>query len=266
MSTKKGTGGNPNATPGASGCAKLGASPAAAAAAEQGLAYDESKAKIPPELNKNLSTAQENVQKAKDLKNKRLGEKSNKVVSVNGGEHVSGYGTAESKTPKDFSPIGRDPVNAVERDKAIGHTPHKNASIDPEIHPDGTITGAPGKAGENGERIHGKTVDGGQAATHAEKQAMQEQQAKGTNHPVGISKDQCGDCRKQHRQHATNKNRPGYPDPYIAGEPAHSRVYNADGSIDVYKPTTDGGHAYVGTALPEAQPSASIAKYEGIAW
>jgi len=271
------TGGTVASTGCSGGGQKAGISPKDAAEMK-GLIYDESKARIPLKLNEELATAQDNVKKAKELLANTKGIKG-KTVSVNGGNHVSGYDTASSKTPEGFSPIGRDPVIAVERDKAllksveggdakVEEVLDANSSVDPQIYPDGSITGGKGKKDKNGKWVKGKTIPGGQAATHSEKQAMQEQQEKGTNHPVGISQDQCGNCRKQHRLHAKNKGRPSYPESYVAGEPSHTRVYNSDGSIDVYKPTSDGGHGYVGTAAPDTKPKANIAAstYKGTAW
>ena len=55
------------------------------------------------------------------------------------------------------------------------------------------------------------TLEGGAAATHAERQSTIAQNDAGTNDPIGVSREQSGDCRGFFREHAENPERPGYP-------------------------------------------------------
>jgi hypothetical protein len=84
----------------------------------------------------------------------------------------------------------------------------------------------------------------------------------GTNDPIGIGREQCGDCRNQHRAHAENEDRPHADQPVVAADPAHTRVYHPDGSVDVFDSNGD----YIGTAPPGAPPTATLNNYEGIPW
>jgi hypothetical protein len=43
-------------------------------------------------------------------------------------------------------------------------------------------------------------------------------------------------------------------------------VYNADGTVDVYRPNGDGGHEHVVTAPPDQPSAATISNYEDIPW
>ena len=180
-----------------------------------------------------------------------------KTVAANGGPHLSGYDTESQGTRTGFSSEGRDPRTNLAYEQQIGHQSPANASVDPRQTRRGTIVGAQGD---------GETLPGGAAATHAERQSVVGQNHAGTNDPIGVSREQCGDCRSQFRQHATSPDRPHYPAPVIVADPAHTRVYNADGTVDVYRPTSDGGHELVRTVPSSEAPSATIVNYEGIDW
>lgn len=170
-----------------------------------------------------------------------------------GGDHISGYDTESRGTPAGFETAGRDPSTNLAYEQQIGHQSPANSSVDPRRTTDGGVVGAMGT---------GETIPGGAAATHAERQSVIAQNAQGTNEPIGVSREQCGDCRREFRQHAQNPDRPGYPSPVVVGDPGHTRVYNSDGSVDVYRP--DGSH--VGTVPAGQSPAATISNYEGIPW
>jgi RHS repeat-associated protein len=180
-----------------------------------------------------------------------------KTVAVNGGEHLSGYDTTTSRAPSGFESSGRDPRTNLAYENSIGHTSPANTSVDPRVTSDGDVVGARGS---------GSSLAGGAAATHAERQSVIAQNSAGTNDPIGVSREQCGDCRREFRAHAANESRPGYPAPVVVGDPAHTRVYQADGSVDIYRNNPDGSHGYVRTAPSTEAPTATIARYRGIDW
>ena len=105
-------------------------------------------------------------------------------------------------------------------------------------------------------------MEGGAAATHAERQSLTAQHGDGTNDSIGVSKEQCGDCREHQQAAAQDPNRPGHPDPVVVADPEHTRVYNSDGSVDVYGKD----HNYVGSSDPNEPPSATRNDYKGVPW
>jgi RHS repeat-associated protein len=200
-----------------------------------------------------LDSAQQKVARAQEIVADQPRSRQSKTVAVNGGDHISGYDTESRGTPAGFETAGRDPSTNLAYEQQIGHQSPANSSVDPRRTTDGGVVGAMGT---------GETIPGGAAATHAERQSVIAQNAQGTNEPIGVSREQCGDCRREFRQHAQNPDRPGYPSPVVVGDPGHTRVYNSDGSVDVYRP--DGSH--VGTVPAGQSPAATISNYEGIPW
>ncbi|MEZ4373768.1 MAG: RHS repeat-associated core domain-containing protein [Polyangiaceae bacterium] len=218
------------------------------------------------QLQAKMSTARQKAEKAQELQKSHKG----KTVAVNGGEHISGYKTTDAPNPprkekgmkngdRFTDGEGRDPVKARDYDKEIGHDTYSNSSVDPKVSrgADGEVNRVTGSQGNGSE-----TLPGGAAATHAERQSLLEQNKRGTNDPVGISTEQCGDCRAQHQKHAQNPDRPYPNDPVVVADPQHTRVYHNDGSVDVF----DKNGNYVGTAPPGTPPEATINKYKGMPW
>ena len=100
------------------------------------------------------------------------------------------------------------------------------------------------------------------AATHVEHQSLTAQRTDNSNEPIGVGREQCGDCRSQHQAYAQDKTRPGYPEPVVVADPAHSRVYNHDGSVDVY----DTNNNHVTSTEPGEPTGASRTNYKGVPW
>jgi RHS repeat-associated protein len=210
-----------------------------------------------PETAARMQTARQKSQEAQALAQSLPRSLRSKTTAVNGGNHLSGYDTPSSGTRTGFESAGRDPRTNLAYEQQIGHQSAANASVDPRVNSVGHVVGAMGE---------GTTLPGGAAATHAERQSVIAQNANGTNDPIGVSREQCGDCRGEFRQHAQNESRPGYPSPVVVADPAHTRVYNADGSVDVYRNNADGTQSYVTTAPAGQPPEATIGNYEGIPW
>lgn len=237
--------------------------PRAARAAEEGLEYDPSRANPSPELNAAMTAARAKTRAAQARHAEQPRSRQGKTVAVNGGTHLSGYNTdASPNPPAGFTNgPGRNPETATAYDRSIGHEPHANSSLDPRRSVD--ESGNTRTTGPNGD---GETIPGGSSATHAERQSGLAQNANGTNDPTGVSRGQCRDCREQQRQHAQNPNRPGANDPVVVGDPHYTRVYNPDGSVDIFTPTHDGGHEYVGTSPSGSDPRAGYMNNTDVPW
>lgn len=187
-----------------------------------------------------------------------------KTVAVNGGNHLSGYDVDGKPTPDGFSSTGRDPETNLAHEKEIGHQSPANSSVDPKQMDNGDVAGAR-KQGD------GETMPGGMASTHAERQSTMgmnngdpsasQHHNPEENNSMGVSRDQCGNCREHNRAHAQDETRPDYPKPVTVADPNHTRVYNPDGSVDVYDPKGD----YVGTA-PKDQPPTQQSRKQNVPW
>jgi hypothetical protein len=210
-------------------------------------------------LEAKIATARQKQAEATALHAKLPKSQKQKTVAKNGGAHISGYDTDGKKTPNGFSSEGRNPEKGVELDNGLKKTDGTdyqspaNSSVDPKKTKDGKIVGS---------QKDGETIEGGAAATHAERQSLTAQNKQNTNDPIGVSKEQCGDCREQHQAYAQSTDRPGYPEPIVVADPEHTRVYNSDGTVDVF----DKNNQHVTTAAGNQPPSASRNNYEGVPW
>jgi hypothetical protein len=101
-------------------------------------------------------------------------------------------------------------------------------------------------------------ISGDDFATHAEVKNRIHQFDDGTNNPTGVSKDMCRYCRVWHRQIAMRQGKR-----IEIADPHHVRVFNPDGTVDIY--TVD--KAFVRTVPADTPPSAGIRRYyEGVDW
>lgn len=278
--TQAGEGGEePEQRPGAEGEAEAGSR------VPGELAHDPARAEITPERRALLDAAHGKARRAQAMQRARPDAK---CVAINGGTHISGYNTESQPTPPPgfTNGPGRDAQAAVAHDQGIGHTPHENGGLDPrvvqgadgteEIHGAATYDrdadGEPIRRPDGRRQQAGEQLRGGERSTHAERQAHMAQNEAGTNDPVGVGTDQCGGCRRQSRRHAMDTRRPTSDQPVVVGDPNHTRVYNSDGTVDVYRSTTDGDgnshHEYLGTADAETEPApgAGSNRYRGVAW
>ncbi len=213
-----------------------------------------------PELQSKMDEARANQAEATEQHEALPGGMQKKTVAVNGGKHLSGYDTTDGKPPpEDFERTGRNPESALALDEGLKNADGSdykspaNSSVDPKKTSDGKITGSRGE---------GETLSGGAAATHAERQSITAQRGNGTNDPIGVSREQCGDCREYQQAYAQDVNRPNYPEPMVTADPEHTRVYNSDGTVDIYDKTGK----YAGTAEKGQAPSATRNDYEGVPW
>jgi RHS repeat-associated protein len=95
-------------------------------------------------------------------------------------------------------------------------------------------------------------LPGSAAATHAEKQLAVQQMNGETNEPIGVSKEQCGDCRAWMQKQAQAQEQT-----IVVADPVYTRVYKPDGRVDVYDRDGD----LVQQVPPGQPPSASLTKY-----
>jgi hypothetical protein len=101
-------------------------------------------------------------------------------------------------------------------------------------------------------------VPGSNLAMHAEKQEARLQQVNGTNDPIGVSQEQCGDCRQWFRDQAVATG-----SQQIIADPVYTRVYQPSGTVDVYDTAT----GQLVTTIPAGQPPAATpTMYKGIPW
>lgn len=249
------------------------------------LRHDPERAQLSPEQSALLDAAHRKALAAEAIQD---GRRDSKCVAINGGTHLSGYNTEGQPHPGTgyTDGPGRDPRAAVAHDDAIGHPRHANEGLDPRVvrNADGSeeVHGASmfqrNQDGNvvrdqdgNAQRV-GEHLQGGADAGHAERQAHMAQNEAGTNDPVGVGTDQCGGCRGQSRRHAMDSSRPRSDEPVVVGDPEHTRVYNSDGSVDVYRSTTgeDGTvtHEYLGTASSDTEPGPRPGgnNYRGVPW
>lgn len=100
-------------------------------------------------------------------------------------------------------------------------------------------------------------VPGQNAATHAEKQLARYQEVNNQDTPIGVSEEQCGDCRKWFRAEAQSTGKT-----QIVADPQYTRAYQPGGSVDIY----DSNDNFVRSVPPGEQPQANMNNYERIPW
>ncbi|KUZ86316.1 hypothetical protein WI40_31010 [Burkholderia ubonensis] len=106
--------------------------------------------------------------------------------------------------------------------------------------------------------LDNKSPTGSAAITHAEKTLGRHHEVTGNNDPIGVSRAQCGDCRKWYREQAMKTGKE-----HVVADPDHTRIYNPDGSVEIYNAKD---HSLAHVAHPWEEPKATISKYEGIVW
>lgn len=108
--------------------------------------------------------------------------------------------------------------------------------------------------------INGKTETikkGKNAVTHTEKQLARYHDVNGIDAPIGVNRQQCGDCRKWFREQAQETGKE-----QIVADPEYVRIYKTDGTVEIYD--ADNNLLYV--AAKDDQPKATMLKYEDIVW
>lgn len=167
------------------------------------------------------------------------------VVATDGSAtRENGVNTRDSPHSK----VGReDPADTTQTAKDVGH-PLPGSGRDVQRTSSGDYVG--GKNAEPGNT----PMPGSQAANHSEKQVAHDQRQNERNEPIGVSDEQCGDCRKFHRSEAVDRG-----EQTVVADPNHTRVYNPDGSVDIY----DTNNNYVGTAPPGTPPTGGTSGYKG---
>jgi hypothetical protein len=125
-----------------------------------------------------------------------------------------------------------DRASMLDHGKAIGHV-------------------SPSRFTDNG-------IPGVSNATHAEKQLARVQDSRGIDAPMGVSREQCGDCRSWYRSESQYTNRR-----LVLADPVHTRVFHPDGSVDLH-------HTNNGTMIQSVPagiaPIATDRIYEGVPW
>jgi RHS repeat-associated protein len=186
-----------------------------------------------------LSQAKAAMQRSVDTHKELPRQYQTKTVASDGKKTLSGFDPPgrERVTPVPEGFERRHGVNdaqtMIDHSKAIGHEPVRSGASD-----------------------HG--LDGASSATHAEKQLARVHAADGTDAPIGVNREQCGDCRQWFRQEAQDSGQTK-----TVADPQYTRAYQPDGSVDVYNTQTG---QYVSTAGPNEQPTASLTRYTGIPW
>jgi RHS repeat-associated protein len=112
----------------------------------------------------------------------------------------------------------------------------------------------------------GKPIPGTALSVHGERkneygqQQLSDISGQKINDPMGISEQMCGDCRTWFR---TNALHPDLQRRTIVADPMFTRVFQTDGSVDVY----DAHNKYVGTVEPDTDAKAGVSRgYKFVAW
>lgn len=109
----------------------------------------------------------------------------------------------------------------------------------------------------NGEKT--KAKDGKNAVTHAEKQLARYHDVNDIDTPMGVTEEQCGDCRVWFREHAKKTGKE-----QVLADPVYVRIYKPDGTVEVY----DADNSLVKLAGPKETPTANMnpKSYKGNPW
>ncbi|MCG8316936.1 MAG: hypothetical protein MI976_27280 [Pseudomonadales bacterium] len=129
----------------------------------------------------------------------------------------------------------------------------------PDLHADAMLAhsqGLPDYTPQN-SALTDQGVRGQNASTHAEKQLARYHELNNIDTPIGVSREQCGDCRNWFREQAKATNKQ-----IVIADPEYSRIYNTDGSVEIY----DTNNKLLKTVSNDTPPVATIRKYEGIIW
>ena len=197
-------------------------------------------ASTPTSYSKTGSSKEEKLNKAKAAKNRAIEAQDalprklkKKTVASNGTKTLSGY-KKNQMMPEGFTrtPDLQSEAMLEHSKKLRNYTPQSGGQTDGAI------------PGQN-------------ASTHAEKQLARYHELNNTNAPIGVSREQCGDCRIWFREQAKATNKE-----IVIADPVHSRIYNPDGSVEIY----DINNKLLKTVSNDTPPAATIRIYEGIIW
>lgn len=197
-------------------------------------------ASTPTSYSKTGSSKEEKLNKAKAAKNRAIEAQDalprklkKKTVASNGTKTLSGYKKNQTM-PEGFTrtPDLQSEAMLEHSKKLRNYTPQSGGQTDGYI------------PGQN-------------ASTHAEKQLARYHEVNNTNAPIGVSREQCGDCRIWFREQAKATNKE-----IVIADPVHSRIYNPDGSVEIY----DTNNKLLKTVSNDTPPAATIRIYEGIIW
>ncbi|VWC92780.1 Rhs family protein [Burkholderia lata] len=160
-----------------------------------------------------------------------------KTVASNGTMIASGYKIKE-KLPDGFLPRERN--RHIHADEMLNHA--NDGLIRYDLQPG----------------LDNNSPTGSAAITHAEKTLGRHHEVTRNDDPIGVSRAQCGDCRKWYREQAMKTGKE-----HVVADPSHTRIYNPDGSVEIYNAKD---HSLAHIAHPWEEPQASISKYRGIPW
>jgi len=155
-------------------------------------------------------------------------EQKTRVIASNGETTCSGG----KNQPEGVHTEGVGKAEMLDHAKSIGHESPRQGAMD-----DGTPRSA--------------------AAQHAEKKQAVLHDDRGSSEPIGVSEEQCGDCREFFRKDAQENDTQ-----HIVADPERTRVFQPDGSVDIY----DKDNNFVRTVPPDEPAKATLTKYKGIDW
>jgi hypothetical protein len=183
---------------------------------------------------KKISAARESQKRASDAHDQLPRKFQSKTVASNDTKTLSGY-KPDEVVPDSFSRTKDMGAEAMlEHSKQLdGYKPTRTGANDP------------------------KDLPGGNAATHSEKQLGRYHELIKSDKPIGVSTEQCGDCRNWFQKQTANSKKE-----HVVGDPEFTRIYKPDGSVEVY----DMDNRLIKQVEVGEPPTATITKYKGIPW
>lgn len=185
-------------------------------------------------LQKKLKDARSSQIRATEAHKKLPRKYSQKTVASNGVQTLSGYKSTE-KLPEGFARNESMQAEAMLKhsENLPGYKPTRTGANDP------------------------KGLPGGNAATHAEKQLARYHELNNIDRPIGVSREQCGDCRNWYRAQAQASNKE-----YVVADPKFTRIYKPNGQVEVYNQNNE----LVKIVNKNESSNANINNYENIPW